>query len=46
MAHNVETMFYYNEADVNNGVGRIKACIMSYFVDMWQRVSPKWHGVK
>ena len=40
------TSLIFRQLLVNNGVGRIKACIMSYFVDMWQRVSPKWHGVK
>ena len=40
------TSLIFRQLLINNGVGRIKAGIMSYFVDMWQRVSPKWHGVK
>ena len=31
---------------INNGVNKIKACIMTWCVDCWQVVSPMWWGVK
>lgn len=40
------TSLIFRQLLINNGVGKIKASVMSWFVDMWQRVSPNWWGVK
>ena len=31
---------------INNEVSVFKANIMSFFVDVWQRISPNWWGIK
>ena len=40
------TSLIFRQLLINNGVSKVKASLMSYFVDMWQRISPKWWGVK
>lgn len=40
------TSMIFKRLLINNGVSKFKADIMFFFIDMWQRVSPKWHGVK
>lgn len=40
------TSLIFRQLLINNGVSRIKASLMAFFVDVWQIVSPKWNGVK
>ena len=40
------TSLIFRQLLINNGVSRVKAYIMAWFVDLWQSVSPTWRGVK
>jgi hypothetical protein len=40
------TSLIFRQLLINNGVNRVKAYVMAWFVDTWQRVSPLWNGVK
>jgi hypothetical protein len=40
------TSLIFRQLLINNGVPKIKAYVMAWFVDMWQSVSPMWNGVK
>ena len=40
------TSLIFRRLLINNGVRKIKADLMFYFVDMWQRFSPMWRGIK
>lgn len=40
------TSLIFRQLLINNGVNVVKASVMSWFVDMWQSVSPNWWGVK
>lgn len=40
------TSLIFRQLLINNGVSRWKAVLMSEAVDLWQRVSPLWDGVK
>ena len=40
------TSLIFRQLLINNGVNEIKACIMSWFVDLWQIISPLWWGIK
>ena len=40
------TSMIFKRLLINNGVSKFKAEVMFFFIDGWQRVSPKWHGVK
>ena len=40
------TSLIFRQLLINNGVPKWKATLMSETVDLWQRVSPLWNGVK
>ena len=40
------TSLIFKQLLINNSVPKWKAQLMFLFVDLWQRVSPGWHGLK
>ena len=40
------TSLIFRQLLINNGVNKVKAYIMAWFVDQWQKLSPLWNGVK
>lgn len=40
------TSLIFRQLLMNNGISKVKAYVMAWFVDMWQSVSPNWWGVK